>query len=754
MFPLLIKQFLRNRIAAASLLLLFAAGIISISIGNKFLQHQQAAIAETAQHQKQHIERLLKYENKEFGLLMYYLKFAYINPTDNLAGLAIGQRDINSSMQANTIMGLEGQKYDADIRNPFQLMMGNLDLSFVILYLFPLVIITLCYNLYSEEKENGTWYLLKTQSKSTTKYLLQKMAVPYLFVLLVLFLLYTVATVWLQIPFNNAFTGFIVSNSLYVSCWFAISLLVVSFYKSSAVNAIALLSIWLLLTLLLPAAINNYITQKYIVPESLSTMLKQRDGYHKKWDITKDSTLKLFFKQYPQYKNYQWKAEGFDWLWYYAMQHMGDADAKADAFLFMQKLRQREAVSKQFSYWLPSLYTQQYNAQLAQTNLKNHLQFLDSSAAYHETLRLSFYPKIFTAAPVLKEDWTKQVPQYCSIKNEAGFLQSLYIGLFVLIIGAAAIWQLKKALNKKMKKHTLIFILFFCALKLPAQHSIKKTDSFYSPSVQVQLKYTIILPANYFKEKNNYPVVYLLHGHTGNYTSWISYAQLPPQLATQYNCIIILPDAGNSWYVNWTGQTDGKPHQWEDMLVKDLIPVVDKKYRTVSNKNNRAIGGLSMGGYGALAVGLKNTNLFGFIFSSAGAINFCQNIKNEMATDTLDWNSPQLWSNGDKIIDVKHFSTQTERTPKGSVFKTTADADIYDPYILLNNADTASLPFIHIDCGNKDDFIKDAYQFIEKLNIKTKQYSFITFTGEHEVPYWRQAIEHTFKIMNQQKIFK
>ena len=143
MFSLLLKQFLRTKIAPASLLLLFIAGIISISIGKGFLQQQQADISETTLHQKEHIERLLKYENKEFGLLMYYLKFAYINPTSNIAGLSIGQRDINSSIQTNNIRGLEGQKYDTDIRSPYQLMMGNFDLSFVILYLFPLGIISL-----------------------------------------------------------------------------------------------------------------------------------------------------------------------------------------------------------------------------------------------------------------------------------------------------------------------------------------------------------------------------------------------------------------------------------------------------------------------------------------------------------------------------------------------------------------------------------------------------------------------------------
>ena len=307
-------------------------------------------------------------------------------------------------------------------------------------------------------------------------------------------------------------------------------------------------------------------------------------------------------------------------------------------------------------------------------------------------------------------------------------------------------------MNKQLGVWLFSMLLF---LKAEAQSSIVKTNNFYSPSVQFQLKYTTILPANYYKNnKRKYPVVYILHGHTGNYTSWITYAKLPIALATKYNCIIILPDGGNSWYVNWTGQTDGKPHRWEDMLVNDLIPDTDKKYRTLANKKGRAIGGLSMGGYGALAVGLKNADKFGFVFSTAGAINFCKNIKNEMARDTLDWNSPQLWSDGDRKIDVKNFSTQKERTPKGLVFKTAADADVYDPYLLLAKADTASMPFIHIDCGNKDDFIKEAFEFIEKVKTRTKNYSFITFPGEHEVPYWQQSIQHTFLVMKDVSFLK
>ncbi|HRG08848.1 MAG TPA: alpha/beta hydrolase family protein [Cyclobacteriaceae bacterium] len=298
---------------------------------------------------------------------------------------------------------------------------------------------------------------------------------------------------------------------------------------------------------------------------------------------------------------------------------------------------------------------------------------------------------------------------------------------------------------------TAILLLLLCISAL-AQRAIVLSESFYSASVQLKLKYTVVLPESYENlETERYTVVYLLHGHTGNYTSWITYAQLPIELANQYNCIIILPDGGNSWYVNWSGQTDGKPHQWENMLVKDLIPDVDKKYRTINKKSGRALGGLSMGGFGALAVGLKNPDMFGFIFSSAGAINFCKNIKQEMARDTVDWNSPQLWSDDKKVVDITGFSK--ERTPQGFVFKTYADVDRYDPYTLFQKIDTASLPHIHLDCGNQDDFQKDAYQFLQQVKLRTSRYSFISLPGGHDVPYWRESIQHTFLVMRHIKFF-
>lgn len=295
-----------------------------------------------------------------------------------------------------------------------------------------------------------------------------------------------------------------------------------------------------------------------------------------------------------------------------------------------------------------------------------------------------------------------------------------------------------------------LFILKFSYTSAQDDSAIIKIDSFYAPSVALQLKYTAILPAAYYKTKRAYPVVYLLHGHTGNYTSWISYAKLPVSLATRYNCIIILPDAGNSWYVNWTGQTDQKPHRWQDMVVVDLLPAVEKRYRTINTKAGRAIGGLSMGGFGALSIGLANTEKFAFVFSSAGAIDFCNYIRDEFKRDTIDWNSPVLWSEDKKVVGSKGFSSWRERTPQGLVFKHPEDADLFDPLVLLQKADSSLLPFIHVDCGDKDDHLKPALRFVEKLREKNAPHSLLLLPGNHEVPYWQQAIELSFLIMQQQ----
>lgn len=405
MFLLLCKKFFRSRIALIGLSVVLLAGIISIVIGRQHIQKQQNSIAQTRHFQQEHIERNARFFHKEIGLLLYYLRFSLANQPHPLNALSIGQRDVNNTIQSVTIRNLEGQKYDTDLFNPANLLTGNLDFSFVLIFLLPLLIISLTYNLLSEEKEDGTWKLVATQSRRPVKMLLQKMAIRILAVLAVLLILFLLAATALSLPLDSSFLATLLLSLLYVLTWFAICFWIVSLQRKSNTNAVALLSIWLLLTVVLPGAANNYITTRYPVPEAMATILEQREGYHAKWDMDKRTTMQPFYKHYPQFSHYGTSDTISSWLWYYAMQQAGDDEAHTQALQMQHKLWQRERASGWLASFIPTLHTQyQFNA-LARAGLGNHLQFLNSTTRFHERLRLHFYPAVFENAAVSAQNW-------------------------------------------------------------------------------------------------------------------------------------------------------------------------------------------------------------------------------------------------------------------------------------------------------------------------------------------------------------
>ena len=432
---LLIKQFLRSGIAIAGISLLLLSGIISLFIGKSYLEKQRDKIEATAVYQQQHIDRNVQYGHSEMGLLLYYLRFAYVNSINPLNGLSIGQRDVNLGIQQVTIRNLIEKKYDSDLNNPASMVMGNLDFSFVLIYLFPLLIITFTYNLLSEEKEEGTWRLINIQSNAAKKVLLQKWWIRSAFVTGTLLLLYLLAIPILSIPINASYLAMIAEGVLYILFWFIACAMVVGWQKNSATNAVSLLSIWLLLTIVAPAVINSLITTKYPVPEAMATVVANREGYHDKWDRPKEETMGRFYAHYPQFQQYRLPAEDFNWLWYYAMQQMGDDDAAEHSVAMRNKLLLREKLSNTVGYFIPTLHTQLQYSLLAQSGLKNQVQFLDSTTAFHEKKRLYFYPKIFKKLPVLQEDWRKHYAvEYFKSEPPVNWIKLLLPLLLIIIL--------------------------------------------------------------------------------------------------------------------------------------------------------------------------------------------------------------------------------------------------------------------------------------------------------------------------------
>lgn len=453
MFRLLFIQFIRAKSTITAMFLLLLAGIISMTTGKQQLHKQKENIARIAELQQEHIKRNVQYHNSELGSLMYYVRFALVNEPDPLNALSVGQRDVNSSVQNINIRNLEAQRYDTDLTNPASLHMGNLDLGFVIIYLFPLVIIAFVYNLLSEEKEAGTFKLWLVQSQKPIRFLQMKLSIRMIAVYAILLLLFMIAFYWLELSWNERFLAFCAVAFLYLLCWFAIAYYVVSWKKNSNINAVTLLSIWVMLTVVIPASLNNYINNRYPLPEAQEMTLQQRDGYHQKWDMDKTLTMRSFYKHYPQYEKFGVpEGKGFSWLWYYAMQQMGDDDAAIATKELFAKLWKRNEVTKSLAAFIPGLHTQQAMNDLSRAGLQNQLLFLDSTARFHEKLRLYFYPKIFTAQPVNNENWSAfQVNSFVETTRTAWAWILLPLIFFSTVIYLVTVFNFKrKPLNKSL----------------------------------------------------------------------------------------------------------------------------------------------------------------------------------------------------------------------------------------------------------------------------------------------------------------
>lgn len=405
MIQLAHKNFLRSKSVKIGLSFLLVAGIISLFVGKQFIEKQKQNVLKTAQYQREHIEKNVKFHDKEMGLVLYYLKFSFVNNTLPINALSIGQRDINPSIQSLTIRGLEAQKYDADLNNPYHLLLGNLDFSFVLIFLFPLLIIAFTYNIISEEKESGTWKIVQIQAQKPFLFILQLFSIRLIVIIGVLFFILLLAIPLLDIPLDSSFFTLLGLSILYILFWFGVCFWVSSLNKSSNFNAVFLLSIWLILLIILPTIINNYLVNQYPVPEALETSIVQRKGYHEKWDMDKNMTVNKFYAHYPQFKKYVLPANDFNYLWYYAMQQMGDDDAAKQTQELREKLEQRNTASITIAQFVPSIFMQIQLNEISKSGLGNQLKFMDETGKFHEQLRLYFYPKIFSESAVNAENW-------------------------------------------------------------------------------------------------------------------------------------------------------------------------------------------------------------------------------------------------------------------------------------------------------------------------------------------------------------
>ncbi len=159
-------------------------------------------------------------------------------------------------------------------------------------------------------------------------------------------------------------------------------------------------------------------------------------------------------------------------------------------------------------------------------------------------------------------------------------------------------------------------------LRAAAAPSVVQCDSIPSKILNRPVDYCVDLPADYASTApRRYPTLYFLHGLFGNDHRWVDRGgkETLDRLTadgTIGKFIVVLPDAGETFYIN---SEDGKD-RYEDFFIHELVPFIDQHYRTLANKEARGISGLSMGGYGALHLAMRHSDLFGAVAATSAVL--------------------------------------------------------------------------------------------------------------------------------------
>ncbi|HSY36488.1 MAG TPA: alpha/beta hydrolase family protein [Acidobacteriaceae bacterium] len=277
-----------------------------------------------------------------------------------------------------------------------------------------------------------------------------------------------------------------------------------------------------------------------------------------------------------------------------------------------------------------------------------------------------------------------------------------------------------------MRVPTMAVIACLLALPLTAQTKVMaantvESNSFFSSALAREMLYQVVLPLGYSGSQERYPVLYLLHGWQGDEANFVSLTHLVED-ASAYKLIVVTPRADNSWYVNSATRPKDR---YADYVFQDLIAEVDAHYRTIASPHERAIAGISMGGYGAMLFSLRHPGAFAFAASISGAFAGPSGIESVM---------PQLKPSTDDAFGAAGSTTRSQN-----------DVDT-----LIGTVDRTRQPYFFLECGASDPLLSSNRRVVEDLSSHGFAYEYHELPGAHTWPFWDAALPTMLKVLSRQ----
>lgn len=378
-------------------------------------------------------------------------KYAMLHPAP-LAVVSSGQSDVHPYYYKLTLSKKQALYHNEELENPRILFNGRFDVSFVIIFLLPLLIAGFTYNVFASEKEGGTLVLLKSQNTSVEKLVAYRFLFRYLLFTGFFSLLLVSGLLLFAIDLEAAgwpLSATLFLTWLYTGFWFALSYWINSLQKSSGFAATALAGTWLLLVLVVPTLVHAFTDTIHPLPSRLDLITKTRNVSD---SIAKTkSTLSRFLEEHPEFKPVQ--ADPKD-------RNPATLRNRIEVEIIMEKeradfaevLQKREHLINSYRFFSPALFFQQALNKTAGTDEHRYKKFEAEVTGYQRTFRNYFAPLVyrqekFTAAHLDKVPVFSPMDSQPLLLTDAAFVTDVvFLTLItgILLIIATFQWRKKK----------------------------------------------------------------------------------------------------------------------------------------------------------------------------------------------------------------------------------------------------------------------------------------------------------------------
>jgi putative tributyrin esterase len=239
--------------------------------------------------------------------------------------------------------------------------------------------------------------------------------------------------------------------------------------------------------------------------------------------------------------------------------------------------------------------------------------------------------------------------------------------------------------------------------------------TFRSAALNRDMQYRVVLPVS-VPPGQKLPIVYLLHGGGGGFRDWTNDSDVAH--FAESGLVLVMPEGGSSYYTN---AVDPPQDRYEDYIVRDLISDVESRFPVATGSSNRAIVGISMGGFGAVKLALRHPELFIFAGGISSAIDV-----------------PRRAFSIRRLQQSRHYNSIFG--PSGS--QTRRDND---PFVLARSAKPEDVPYFFLTCGEQEGLLPANREFAALLEARHFRHEFDTAPGSHDWNQWNAWLPSLFR---------